>query len=763
MIVAEVILRESVRQTDRRYSYLIPDELTGYIVPGSYVEVPFGRGNKPQKALVLSVKDGDLLKADNGIRMKSVARLLEDGAVASDLLPLMDEISKRYVCTGGDVVSLMVPSFVGNAKKAKEMYLRIRDREQVVKALEEGTLRSVAHINILEYLLKEKEASKKIIKTTFKASDSQISLLRTKGFIETFQKETDPFGIGNVSEDKDVSSHTDDISSGVFRSEHILNDEQEEACRKIRSAYGNSRVFLLHGITGSGKTEVYLHCAGDILASGGSVIYMVPEISLTPQTVSWINGRFGNTAAVLHSRLTDRQKAAEWNRIKNGEARIVVGPRSSVFAPVKDLAMIIVDEEHDPSYKSETFPRYNAKEIAAMRCRQDNAVLILGSATPSVSSYYAAQKGVYELLTLTKRANPNAVLPDVIPVDMKLQAQEGAGELLSIPLRIAMAEAFSQKKQVMLFLNRRGYSRTLICSTCGSPCECPSCSVGMTLHNNRRSIGRLMICHYCGYTIPADSCVCKECGGTKFTRTGIGTQQLEELLSELYPHEKVLRMDQDSTMRPGAHEEIIGRFRNKEASILIGTQMIAKGHDFPDVTVVGILGADLISGSSDYRSSERCFQLITQASGRAGRSEYKGKVFLQSFKPDAPLLLYSASQDYQAFYDAEIKYRQVMKLPPFKAVGEIMLSLPDEDMLSERVDILSGYLKQLISNQPLKYGFELYGPMQSPIYELRGRYRNSFVIKAVNKSSLNAVFRQLMKDFDPSLYPISFDNDTSGI
>lgn len=758
MTVAEVVLREAVRQTDRNYSYKIPDELLGHIAPGDYVEVPFGRGNKPQKALVMAVRS---VEDDTpGIRMKDIGRLLQQGAVSSDMLPLIDEIARRFVCTKGDVITLMIPAFVGSGAVTRELYVRINNRDEAEKALEEGSLRSVTHINILEYLLKVPEVSKKVLMTTFKASDAQITLLRKKGYIETFKKETDPFGIEFKDEPERSSGSPGSV---VFRSEHTLNEEQEAACSRIRESYGRSRVFLLHGITGSGKTEVYLHCAGDIISSGGSVIYMVPEISLTPQTVSWINGRFGDTAAVLHSRLSDKQRAAEWGRIRRGEARIVVGPRSSVFAPVKDLKMIIVDEEHDSSYKSESFPRYNAKDIAAMRCLKTDSVLLLGSATPAVSSYYAAQNGFYELLKLTKRANPKAVLPDVIPVDMKVQIKEGAGELLSLPLRNAMAEAFSAGQQVILFLNRRGYSRTLICSECGSPCECPHCSVGMTLHNNRRSAGRLMICHYCGFTLPADKCVCRQCGGTKFTRTGIGTQQLEELLSELYPHEKVLRMDQDSTMRPGAHEEIISRFRNKEASILIGTQMIAKGHDFPDVTVVGILGADLISGSSDYRSSERCFQLITQASGRAGRSDHKGKVFLQSFKPASPLLLYASSQDYQAFYNAEINYRKATGLPPFKAVGEIMLSLPDEDDLSERIAVLSDYLHQLISSQPAKYGFELYGPMQSPIYELRGRYRNSFVIKAVNKSSLNAVFRQLMKDFDPSLYPISYDNDTSGI
>ena len=526
-------------------------------------------------------------------------------------------------------------------------------------------------------------------------------------------------------------------------------------------------MFLLHGITGSGKTEVYLKCAGEIMERGGTVIYLVPEISLTPQTVNWIRARFGDTAAVMHSRLTDKQRFLEWEKIRRGQASIVVGPRSCIFAPLTNLKLIIIDEEHDSSYKSESFPRYNARDIALMRARMNSCAVVLGSATPAVSSYYAAQKGVYKLLTIKKRGNPDAVLPKVHIVDMKQQIKEGAGDLISIPLRRAMARAIAEDKQILLFLNRRGYSRTLICEECGEPCSCPNCSVGMTLHNGRKVkgnvlTGRMLICHYCGYTVPAHEAVCRSCGGGNFTRAGIGTQQLEEILGKTFEGTKVLRMDQDTTMRPGDHERILQSFRDHEAQILIGTQMIAKGHDFPDVTVVGIIGADLIASSSDYRSSERAFQLITQAAGRAGRKGSEGDVYLQSLHPDNPLLRYAACQDYEAFYEEEVRYREAMALPPFKATGEIVLSLGNEDDLIARADILAVYLKAFLKVQPDKFAFELYGPVPSPIYELRGRYRMSFMIKAINKSCLNAVFAQIMKDFDPAEYPISFDNDCGG-
>jgi primosomal protein N' (replication factor Y) len=345
---------------------------------------------------------------------------------------------------------------------------------------------------------------------------------------------------------------------------------------------------------------------------------------------------------------------------------------------------------------------------------------------------------------------------------MKEQVKLGAGDILSIPLRQAMAVAFSQKKQVLLFLNRRGYARTLVCEDCGKPVSCVNCSVGMTLHNNRRTGSQSLICHYCGYMINASEAQCSFCGCKHFTKAGFGTQQLETLLQEVFPHEKVLRMDQDTTVSPGAHREIIESFARKEASILIGTQMIAKGLDFPDCTVVGVLGADLMISASSYKASERAFQLITQAAGRAGRGDDPGKVFIQSYDPSNPLFRYACTQDYRAFYDTEIAYRQKMNLPPFKAIGEIVLSLEDESALQERGRDLYHYLSDFLSYQDKSYGFELYGPVPAVIYELRGRYRLSFIIKASNKSAINAVFRHVMDDFDHVRYPLSYDNDPTG-
>ncbi len=749
-----VILRGAVRETDRQYTYKIPEGLNGKVFPGSFCNVPFGFGNKTRSAVVMTVSE-DAGKGIKGI--KEIKSLIVDYPVLTkDLLELVDTLSERFNCTKGDIIELMVPSCVEHHKSPTEVFTEITDKETAEAVLSSGTLRSAVHANILEYLLKSGKCSRKELQTAVSASSAQVKAVEEKGLIR-FTKE--------ICDSVESSDLLDDIPvDGKFSETYDLNDEQKEAVKKIVGENGEivPGTHLLFGITGSGKTEVYLKCAQNVIDNGGTVLYLVPEISLTPQTISWIKGRLGGVVAVLHSRLTDRQRFSQWEMIRTGRAKVVVAPRSGIFAPAENIKLIIIDEEHDGSYKSESHPRYSAKDIARMRANRNGAALILGSATPSVESFYAADKKVYDLIELKSRARTAAKLPEIVPVDMKEQVKLGAGDILSIPLRQAMAVAFSQKKQVLLFLNRRGYARTLVCEDCGKPVSCVNCSVGMTLHNNRRTGSQSLICHYCGYMINASEAQCSFCGCKHFTKAGFGTQQLETLLQEVFPHEKVLRMDQDTTVSPGAHREIIESFARKEASILIGTQMIAKGLDFPDCTVVGVLGADLMISASSYKASERAFQLITQAAGRAGRGDDPGKVFIQSYDPSNPLFRYACTQDYRAFYDTEIAYRQKMNLPPFKAIGEIVLSLEDESALQERGRDLYHYLSDFLSYQDKSYGFELYGPVPAVIYELRGRYRLSFIIKASNKSAINAVFRHVMDDFDHVRYPLSYDNDPTG-
>lgn len=745
-----IILRGATKQIDRMFTYRVPSDLEGTVVPGSLVSIPFGKGDSQRCAVVVELKDS--FDGDES-QVKDISSLISNTPVLkADQLALIDKISDRFNCTKGDVVELMVPSCVVNHKNPVEVFVELTSRETAEEVLGSETLRSIAHINILEYLLERGKCSRKELMSSLSCSAAQVKALEDKGLVRLV-KET--------SDNESSVIAIEDAPKGKFTEEYDLSDEQKHAVNEIFTGIDDRKpnTYLLFGITGSGKTEVYLNCAKKVIAEGGSVIYMVPEISLTPQTINWIKGRLGDSVAVLHSRLTDKQRYEQWNNIRTGKAKVIVGPRSGVFAPAVDLRLIILDEEHDSSYKSESHPRYSAKDIARMRSLITGCSVVLGSATPSVESFYAANMGAYKLLELKSRARLEAKLPNIVPVDMKEQIKLGSGTMLSAPLRQAMSVAFSEKKQVILLLNRRGFSRTLVCEDCGEPVTCKNCSVAMTLHNNRRNGSQSLVCHYCGYTIPAYEAQCGVCGGKHFTKAGFGTQQLEEFLHTAFPHEKVLRMDQDSTMTPGAHKEIIEKFANKEASILIGTQMIAKGLDFPDVTVVGVLGADLMLASSSFKASERAFQLITQAAGRAGRGDYPGTVFIQSMRPEQPLFGFACTQNYRAFYEQEIEYRQKLRLPPFKAVGEIVLSLPDENLLIQRANIVGKYLKDFLGFQDKKYQFEVFGPIPCVIYELRGKYRMSFVIKAANKSAINGVFKRLIEDFDHVKFPMSFDND----
>lgn len=744
MLLAEVILRNSVDNTDLIYTYKIPDDLAGKISAGMLVDVPFGMHNGTRDALVLSVKDGEY---EGKFRLKSIKSIKDPLPVMKpDQIALIEYIQKRYVCRKGDALSLMVPSVVAEHKNPQVRCVELTDEKKARELLASNKIKSINQIRILESLFEKSPVQAQELLVVTSSSNANLYALVDKGLIRIFKEE-------------DMTETVDEKAEYVRGPVHDLNVEQQYAVNRICEERKNHKVFLLHGITGSGKTEVFLKCAESYLEKGHSVLYLVPEISLTPQTIRWITGRFNREVAVLHSRLTSKERYEQWDKIRKGEAKIIVAARSGVFAPIDGLKLIIIDEEHDSSYKSDKHPKYSARDIAIARAKLTGATVVLGSATPSIETYYAAKNDYYELLKLTQRANPNAHLPKVTIVDMKEQIKQGAGSFFSIPLKNKMLKALDEDKQIILFLNRRGYSRTLICKDCGEPLNCPSCSVGMTLHTNRHSKEKLLICHYCGYAIPVSEAKCNACGSKELDSIGFGTQQLEEQVKTTFPGVSVLRMDQDSTAGIGAHEKILSAFREKKASILIGTQMIAKGHDFPEVTVVGILDTDIIAASPDYRGSERAFQLITQASGRAGRDNDPGEVFIQTYKPDNPLIMYAACQDYDSFFEAQLEYRQAMNLPPFKASGEIMIQSSDEDELMRISDDLAKYLRDYLSYQSKDFGFELYGPIPSAIYELRGNYRNVFNIKAKNKSSLNAVFKQVFEDFDYTRYPISVDSD----
>ncbi|MCQ2534417.1 MAG: primosomal protein N' [Clostridia bacterium] len=755
MLAARILLREAIKQLDRPFSYLVPDSLKSELRVGQYVNVPFGNGNRFKLAVVTEIYEE--IDDDVCSKLKAINNIVDEEPVLDEeQIKLIDFIKQHYVCTSGDAISLLVPSVVGNKASRKVNYISLTDAEKAQNALWNKEFRSINHVHIIEYLLNNGEQPQDLLYKELKVNRSHIKGLLDKGFIKEGKKASYVKKEVNINE---VDSELNDKpSEGGFRVSYELNEIQSKAFNEINICDDDpsrQKMFLLHGITGSGKTEVYLHLVDEVLKKGGSVLYLVPEISLTPQTINWIIGRFNVTAAVMHSGLSDKERYEQWDLIRSGEARIVIAARSGIFAPIKNLKLIILDEEHDNSYSSDSFPRYSSSEIAVVRAKYNNAFLILGSATPSIKSYYLASKGIYKLVEMDKRANKEAKLPKVVTVDMKEQIKLGSGEVLSIPLRQAIANAIGNNKQAIIFLNRRGFSRSLICGECGEVVSCPNCSVAMTLHNSRYDADKTLICHYCGHMFSSKEAECKMCGSTKLKRAGIGTEQLEEELKRMYPGENVLRMDQDTTMSKGSHERILEAFRNHEASILIGTQMIAKGHDFPDVTVVGIIGADLMANSSNFHSSENAFQLITQASGRAGRKGNEGYVFLQTYNTENMVIKYASTQDYKAFYNEEILYRQKLLLPPFKALGNIMVCSEDEEMARTISLQVTDYLKEYLSYQKPEFEFEVFGPIPAPIYELRGTYRMNTVIKSKAKKWIIAVYNQICKDFNGKDYTIN--------
>lgn len=739
---ASVVLRDSVLTTDQIYDYRVPEQLEPDLCRGQFVEVPFGGGNRICIALVMDVYPD----RESKYELKLIRRIIDKvPVVIEDQLVLLSYIRSRYTCTYGDAIRLMVPSAVTTRKSKSQQVAFLSDRETALSVLSEGDLDSLVQIRILEMLCDCDEVPVAELMNVLSISRSPIDTLKKKGLIELEKRTVIP------SEPDDDTAENEEKTLPFPPSE-----AQESAIREILSAHCRKE-FLLYGITGSGKTEVYLQCAQEVLERGDSVLFLVPEISLTPQMIRWITGRFPGQVAVLHSRLTPKERYEQWDSIRKGRARIVVGARSAIFAPMNRLKLILVDEEQDSSYKSETHPRYHARDIARMRAQQLGAVLVLGSATPAVETYYSAKKGYTTLLTLPERVN-EAQLPKTEIIDMREELRYKNRSIFSRSLRAAMNEAFVKNEQVILFLNKRGYSSLLLCRSCGTVVLCPHCSVAMTLHTPRRTGKPVLVCHYCGLTHKVPD-ICPSCQSTVQGKFGLGTQQLEEMVRKEFPDQTVIRMDQDTTVGKDAHARLLGQFREKKASVLVGTQMIAKGHDFPDVTVVGIVSADLLLRASDFRAGERAFQLITQASGRAGRGQKAGRVFIQSYQPEDDILICAARQDYEMFFSNEIEYRRRLGYPPFRALGSILLSHENEQTAKEQAQNVMKALVEAKNAMADSARIEVYGPAPAQLYRLRDRFRFRINIKCDRKSQLSQLFSAMQTHFFTDGYLLYMDID----
>lgn len=749
-----VVLRESTRAFDREYTYAIPEELAMQVSVGSWVEIPFGAGNRPVQAFVLSVETD----ASTDFYVKPITRLLSERPVLRlDQLQLAGRMIKRYGCTYGDALRLMVPAAVAAVGDKIVRMVELIDPSEAARRLEDGEIDRISHQRVLELLLEYGSAPVPEVLHACQISRAVLKTLEKKELIRYFEQE-----IRRTAGEPQTYEQVEDF---------LPTPAQHDAIKQIGEALQASdeqtspTEFLLFGITGSGKTEVYLQTAKRAVNLGRGVIILVPEISLTPQMVQRIRSRFGSGAAVLHSRLTPAERYEQWQRILREEVMVVVGARSAIFAPLQNLGLIIIDEEQESTYKSETHPRYHAREIARMRAHECSAVVVLGSATPSVETYYRAEKGLAKLLKLPERIG-DSQLPKTQVVDMRQEMKDGNRSIFSRPLQTALRKAIADGRQGVLFINRRGMSGFMLCRQCGHVVKCRTCSVSLTSHLRPGSQpgqeNYQLVCHYCG-KISQPPAHCPVCGSDRIGRFGAGTQQVEKVFLEEFMPATAIRMDQDTTTGRYSHAQILDQFSAHKADVLIGTQMIAKGHDFPNVTVVGILSADLMLGLSDFRASERAFGLITQAAGRAGRGEAAGEVVIQAYNTDDYAIVAAAAQDYEQFYRQEIAFRKALKYPPFGAIGLVLISGQNEKLVREKISqvylLLKSKMPEILTTDGQPLDLEIHEPGRAPLFLLRGRYRYRLIIKGPDASRLMIFLNRALSRFETGQTALNIDID----
>ena len=723
-MVAEIIINSIVKTLNRVFDYNIPEELADKIKIGSRVLVPFGNGKKLEDGFVINIKQSSEYKIKNIVKF-------EEQAFSKENIELAKWMSNRYFCNISDCLKLMLPP--GTATKELEnrtkeklinfVYLA-KETDEIENAIENKIIKSEKQIRVLKFLEENEEATVSDIEMFTEASRAIVKTLEKNGFVEIVTKEVErnPFIHKNIQRDK----------------KRKLTEEQQLAFNTINKSIieHEFKEFLIYGVTGSGKTEVYMQLIENILKQEKTAIVLVPEISLTPQMVDRFIARFGEEIiAVLHSKLSVGERYDQWNKIKNGDAKIVIGARSAIFAPIKNLGIIIIDEEHDDSYKSEMNPRYNAKEISKIIAKQNNIPLVLGSATPSVDIYYKAKQKEITLIELTKRAN-NSNLPNVEIVDLRNELAEGNRSMLSRRLYYLIQENIKNKKQTILFLNRRGFSTFIMCRDCGYVAKCPNCNISLTYHRKEN----MLKCHYCGHTENIIK-VCPECKSEKVRYFGTGTQKLEEQVKKYFPEATTIRMDVDTVTKKNSHELIINKFKEENIDILIGTQMVVKGHHFPKVTLVGVIAADSSLNIDNYKASETTFDLLVQVAGRAGREKLHGNVIIQTYNPDNFCVQYAQKQDYNLFYNAEIHLREMLKYPPFCDI--IMFGI-NGNIYKEVVEV-SKFLYENLK----KYNIEgiLLKPMPAPIDKIKNRYRWRMILKTTVTEEIITNINELLNKY----------------
>ena len=807
MEYAGVHLLDNPYFLDVEFDYYIPSEYRGKVAVGDFVVVPFGNSNKRRLALVTALRDNPEKK---GTVCKPVSDLVSKKLSLSDeMMGLCAFMKEQTLCTMGDAARSMVPAaalsrltdvysvasldnekdlldestllvcehirkrgsvkfdllkkhfgadvvklldrlcdegilkrdcvFLDSAESFETFYSLKIDSEHAEAILrgEDASikLRSEKHTRILALLYENGEMSSAELIRAAEVTTAQIKAMCDKGLVVATQKEV-------------VSSEDAEKNAVPDRREIMLNDEQNAAFEKLSLMADSKKASaaLLYGVTGSGKTSVMLKLIDRMGERGKGVIVLLPEIALTPQTLSIFRSRYGSRVAVVHSGLSSRNRYETYLKIKEGRADVVVGTRSAVFSPVKNLGAIIIDEEQEHTYKSDMSPKYHARDIARYRCAKSDALMLLASATPSIESFKKAIDGKYALLRLNNRYG-GATLPKTTVVDMRLEAASGNTSPMSSLLCQRLVETVSKGEQAILFLNRRGYNNFLSCRDCGESIKCPRCSVSMTYHTFRGSYDRGELrCHWCGSRMQVPK-KCPSCDGEHIAHMGYGTQRLEEELSSLLPDAKILRMDGDTTASSSSYEKMLTSFKNHEADILLGTQIVTKGHDFPDVTLVGVLLADSSLYLDDYRANEKTFAMLTQVIGRAGRSKKAGEAIIQTVNPDNDCIKLACKQDYDSFYAGAVALRRMLKFPPYCDMVLLTLSASDEKELLKASKVLSDTLKELCRGAYAGIPIELFGPFEAPVYKVENKYRMRMVAKCVLNRDSRALFSSVLSKF----------------
>ena len=782
-LTAQIALDGATFAFDRLYTYIIPPELHERAAPGMRVTVPFGKGNIKKQGMIFSLETAELKG------LKPILSLTDKSPVlSSEMLALCEYMRENCFCTYYEAVHAALPtglsfklisfysaneefsllSSLNSTEKEILDYLKIKGEKDSGSlkrkfGVTDDFLLSMSERQVLVLSREPKrrinDANEKWVRLAVPFDELEsLKLTKRQREIAELVSGTDGISVKEIKYFTGVSQPVIDglinryvlisYEKRVFRTvgenkgvadstEIALTDEQQAAFDGLVSKYNeqNGNISLLYGITGSGKTKVFLKLVDEVSAKGRGVIVMVPEIALTPQMLRIFTERYGDKVAVFHSAMSQGARLDEWERVRSGKALIALGTRSAVFAPFSNLGLIIIDEEQEHTYKSEQPPRFHARELAAFRTKYNKGLLCLASATPSVESFTAAIKGKYSLFKLTKRYG-GAVLPKVETVDMKKEILSGNSSPVSRRLYEAVNETLDNKKQVILLLNRRGHNTYISCPDCGYVMTCPNCSISLTYH----SANHRLMCHYCGYSASADT-KCPECGNEHMKFLGAGTQRLEEEIKKLFPKAKVLRVDADSTLARESYSEYLNAFAAGEYDILLGTQMVAKGLDFPNVTLVGVLGADSAAFSEDFRSFERTFSLLTQVVGRAGRGESKGLAIVQSINPDSELIELAAKQDYEGFYESEIMTRKLMIYPPYCDICVVLARSGERKNAERAINGIFGKIKEMLNGEYADVKLIILGPSPASVPVVNGKYRYRMIIKCKNSKRFREMLR----------------------